>query len=218
MPHTPDSGITPLVFAPGEVCQFDWSHEQVILGGFGVKIKLAHFRLCHSRKSYLRAYPRETQERVFDAHTRAFDFFEGLPQKMIYDHPKTIVSALFKGKRREFNHRFLSRMNHYLIEPIACTPAAGWEKGQVERQVGVMRQRLFVPRVRFADLDELNQWLEQRCARLGERPHPTDKSRLIDEVFAEEQPSLRPAMVAFDGYYERLARVHKTGVVHYDRH
>ncbi len=81
-----------------------------------------------------------------------------------------------------------------------------------------MRQRLFVPRVRFADLDELNQWLEQRCARLGERPHPTDKSRLIDEVFAEEQPSLRPAMVAFDGYYERLARVHKTGVVHYDRH
>ncbi len=210
--------FVPLVFAPGEACQFDWSHEQVILGGFGVKIKLAHFRLCHSRKSYLRAYPRETQERVFDAHIRAFDFFEGLPQKMIYDHPKTIVSALFKGKRREFNRRFLSRMNHYLIEPIACTPAAGWEKGQVERQVGVMRQRLFVPRVRFADLDELNQWLEQRCARLGERPHPTDKSRLIDEVFAEEQPSLRPAMVAFDGYYERLARVHKTGVVHYDRH
>ncbi len=98
----------------------------------------------------------------------------------------------FKGKRREFNRRFLSRMNHYLIEPIACTPAAGWEKGQVERQVGVMRQRLFVPRVRFAALDELNQWLEQRCARLGERPHPTDKSRLIDEVLPRSSRAYVP--------------------------
>jgi hypothetical protein len=24
---------------------------------------------------------------------------------------------------------------HYLVEPVACTPSAGWEKGQVENQV-----------------------------------------------------------------------------------
>ncbi len=207
----------PLIFAPGEACQFDWSHEQIILGGCNVKIKLAHFRLCHSRKSYLRAYSRETQEMVFDAHIRAFEFFDGLPKKMIYDNPKPIVNSILQGKHREFNRRFLSLMNHYLIEPIACTPAAGWEKGQVERQVGIMRQRLFVPRSTFADLNELNQWLEQRCKQMGQRPHPTNKSMLIDEVFAEEQAHLRGAIVAFDGYYERLARVHATCVVHYDR-
>jgi hypothetical protein len=33
-------------------------------------------------------------------------------------------------------HRFLQMCSHYLIEPVACTPAAGWEKGQVENQVG----------------------------------------------------------------------------------
>jgi transposase len=36
--------------------------------------------------------------------------------------------------------------NHYLVEPTACTPAAGWEKGQVENQVGVVRERFFTPR------------------------------------------------------------------------
>jgi transposase len=207
----------PLVFEPGEACQFDWSHEQVILGGFGVKIKLAHFRLCHSRKPFLRAYPRETQEMVFNAHIRAFEYFDGVPEKMIYDNPKTIVQAVYQGKQRQFNRRFLCLMNHYLIEPVACTPAAGWEKGQVERQVGLMRQRLFTPRVKFADLDELNQWLELRCQQMGHHPHPTDKDRTIDEVFVEEKAALRPAMVSFDGYYEQMVRVHSTCIVHYDR-
>ena len=207
----------PLQFAPGESCQFDWSHEQVMLAGCHVKIKVAHFRLCHSRKSYLRAYPRETQEMVFDAHIRAFEFFNGVPRKMIYDNPKTIVTTIYAGKQREFNRRFLSLMNHYLIEPVPCTPGSGWEKGQVERQVGVMRQRLFVPRVKFADMDELNQWLEQQCHRLGERPHPTCQDQTIDDLFAQEKSALRPVMSAFDGYYERTVKVRSTAMVSYDR-
>jgi hypothetical protein len=32
-------------------------------------MKVAHLRLCHSRMMFVRAYPRETQEMVFDAHT-----------------------------------------------------------------------------------------------------------------------------------------------------
>jgi len=212
-----NQAYVPLVFAPGEACQFDWSHEQVVLGGIGVKIKLAHFRLCNSRKSYLRAYPRETQEMVFDAHSRAFEYYGGVPHKMIYDNPKTIVDTLFTGKNRKFNRRFLSLMNHYLVEPIACTPAAGWEKGQVERQVGIMRYRLFVPKLRFADIDELNGWLEQRCGQMGEKPHPKDKDRSINTVFSEEQHALRPAMSRFDGYYERICRVQRTSIINYDR-
>lgn len=34
-------------------------------------------------------------------------------------------------------------INHFLIGPVACTPAAGWEKGQVERQVQTLRKRFF---------------------------------------------------------------------------
>jgi transposase len=61
----------PLSFAPGEAYQFDWSHEIVLLSGVTVTVKVAHVRLCHSRMLFVRAYPRETQEMVFDAHDRA---------------------------------------------------------------------------------------------------------------------------------------------------
>jgi len=67
----------PLVFEPGEAFQFDWSHEWVQMGGLPVKVKVAHIRLCHSRLFLAIAYPRETQEMVFDAHMRAFEFFGG---------------------------------------------------------------------------------------------------------------------------------------------
>ena len=48
-----------------------WSHEIVLLNGVTVTVKVAHVRLCHSRMLFVRAYPRETQEMVFDAHNRA---------------------------------------------------------------------------------------------------------------------------------------------------
>ena len=40
----------------------------------------------------------------------------------------------------------LALMSHYVIEPVACTPASGWEKGQVEKQVQDVRRRCFTPR------------------------------------------------------------------------
>jgi transposase len=70
--------FVPLSFAPGEAYQFDWSHEVVLIDGATVTVKVAHVRLCHSRMLFVRAYPRETQEMVFDAHNRAFAFFKGL--------------------------------------------------------------------------------------------------------------------------------------------
>src|SRR5690606_12529422 len=76
----------PLLFAPGEAYQFDWSHEIVLLAGVTVTVKVAHVRLCHSRMMFVRAYPRETQEMVFDAHHRAFAFFGGLHARHLRQH------------------------------------------------------------------------------------------------------------------------------------
>ncbi len=78
---------------------------------------------------------------VFDAHNRAFAFFRGACTRGIFDNMKTAVEAVFIGKDRHFNRRFLRMCGHYLVEPTACTPAAGWEKGQVENQVGLVRER-----------------------------------------------------------------------------
>src|SRR5438876_5121637 len=153
----------PLSFAPGEAYQFDWSHEVVLLSGVTVTLKVAHVRLCHSRMLFVRAYPRETQEMVFDAHDRAFTLFKGACGRGIYDNMKTAVETVFVGKDRLYNRRFLQMCSHYLIEPVACTPASGWEKGQVENQVGLVRERFFTPRLRFKTYDEMNAWLLDKC-------------------------------------------------------
>lgn len=125
------NAFIPLKFAPGEAYQFDWSQEVVELAGTVQKVKVAHFRLCHSRLSFVVAYPRETQEMLFDAHAKAFAFFDGIPLRGIYDNMKTAVDNVFIGKDRVFNRRFIQMLSHYLVEPTACTPASGWEKGQV---------------------------------------------------------------------------------------
>src|SRR5436190_7895275 len=122
---------------------------------------------------FVRAYPRETQEMVFDAHTRAFAFFRGGCTRGIYDNMKTAVETVFIGKDRQYNRRFLRMCGHYLIEPTACTPASGWEKGQVENQVGVVRERFFTPRLRVASYGALNAWLLDRCVAYAKaHKHP----------------------------------------------
>ena len=86
------AAFVPLSFAPGEAYQFDWSHEIVVMNGVTITVKVAHMRLCHSRMFIARAYPRETQEMVFDAHERAFAFFKGACARGIYDNMKTALA------------------------------------------------------------------------------------------------------------------------------
>ncbi len=211
------TAFIPLSFASGEAYQFDWSHEWVELGGVAVKVKVAHFRLCYSRMPFCIAYHREGLEMVLDAHVHAFAFFGGSARRGIYDNLKTVVTKILLGKDRTFNRRFQQLASHYLLEPVACTPAAGWEKGQVENQVQFMRNRLFVPRLKCADLAELNHWLRDRCRTLaGGHHHPEFTDRMVAEVFAEEQPRLLRVNAPFGGYKELPVRVSTTSLVAYD--
>ena len=208
----------PQTFSAAEAFQFDWSHEMVELGGVVVTIKVAHFRLCYSRMQFCVAYLRESLEMVLDAHVRAFEFFGGSCRKGIYDNLKTVVTKILMGKDRQFNRRFQNLASHYLFEPVACTPAAGWEKGQVESQVKFIRQRLFVPRPKFADMDELNQWLKDRCQTIAAgHLHPEFKDQTVAAYFAQEKKQLVAVSSPFDGYKETPARVATTALVSYDR-
>jgi transposase len=211
------AAYVPLFFAPGEAFQFDWSHEVVVLNGVTITVKVAHVRLCHSRMPFVRAYPRETQEMVFDAHDRAFAFFKGACQRGIYDNMKTAVEAVFVGKDRLYNRRFLQMCSHYLVEPVACTPASGWEKGQVENQVGLVRERFFTPRLRFKTYDELNAWLLDQCiayAKAYRHPELTDQT--IWEAFEAERQKLVPYTGRFDGFHAVPASISKTCLVRFD--
>lgn len=209
----------PLEYDPGDAFQFDWSYEQVELGGVPVEVKIAQFRLCHSRKPFCTAYTRETLEMVLDAHIRAFEFFGGVCRRGIYDNLKTVVIKVLMGKDRVFNRRFQNLASHYLFDLVACTPAAGWEKGQVENQVGVVRNRFFAKRRRFASLEELNEWLEGECRNhSATAKHPELKDKTVDQVFAEEKSKLLTLPASpFDGYQESVARVSPQLLVSFDR-
>jgi transposase len=211
------AAYVPLTFAPGEAYQFDWSHEIVVMDGVTTIVKVAHVRLCHSRMMLARAYPRETQEMVFDAHERAFAFFRGACTRGIYDNMKTAVETIFVGKDRQYNRRFLQMCSHHLVDPVACTPASGWEKGQVENQVGLVRERFFTPRLRVKNYDELNAWLMDKCIAWAKaHPHPERPDRTIWEVFEEERPKLVPYRGRFDGFHESPASVSKTCLARFD--
>ncbi len=211
------AAFVPLWFAPGEAYQFDWSHEIVVLGGVTTTVKVAHIRLCYSRMFLVVAYPRETQEMVFDAHDRAFRFFGGTCQRGIYDNMKTAVDAIFAGKDRRFNRRFEQMCSHYLVEPVACTPASGWEKGQVENQVGNVREWFFTPRARFATLAEMNDWLAEQCLKRAAEAHPEMKDRSVAEVFAEEKGALIGYRGPFDGFQNADTSASKCCLVRFDR-
>jgi transposase len=209
--------FVPLTFAPGEAYQFDWSHEVVLINGTTVQIRVAHVRLCHSRMLFVRAYPRESQEMVFDAHDRAFAFFKGACQRGIYDNMKTAVESVFVGRERGYNRRFLQMCSHYLVDPVACTPASGWEKGQVENQVGLVRERFFTPRVRVKSFDELNAFLLDQCIAYAKaHRHPEQRERTIWQVFEAERPALVPYAGRFDGFHAVPASVSKTCLVRFD--
>src|SRR6201997_4588165 len=209
--------FVPLSFAPGEAYQFDWSHEIVLINGTTVTVKVAHVRLCHSRMLFVRAYPRETQEMVFDAHDRAFAFFKGACSRGIYDNMKTAVDAIFVGKDRAYNRRFLQMCGHYLVDPVACTPASGWEKGQVENQVGLVRERFFTPRLRVKNYDELNAWLLEQCVAYARaHRHPEVRERTIWDQFEAGRPSLVAYAGRFDGFHGVPASVSKTCLVRFD--
>ena len=133
---------------------------------------------------FVRAYPRETQEMVFDAHDRAFALFKGACQRGIYDNMKTAVETIFVGKGGLYNRRCLQMWSHELVDPIACTKASGWEKDQVENQVGRVRERFCTPHLRFKTYDEMNAWLLDKCvAHAKVHRHPELTEQTIWEVF-----------------------------------
>jgi len=215
----PVKAYVPLVYDPGDAFQFDWSYEQVELAGVQTEVKIAQFRLCYSRQPFCIACPRETLEMVLDAHIRAFEFYGGVCRRGIYDNLKTVVSKVLMGKDRIFNRRFQNLASHYLFDLVACTPAAGWEKGQVENQVGVVRKRFFAKRRRFASLEELNEWLADECRNhAATTKHPERREQTVAQVFAEEKGQLLDLPVSpFDGYQESVIRVSPQLLTSFDR-
>jgi transposase len=209
--------VVPLAFEPGEAFQFDWSEDWAVIGGERTKLQVAHFKLSYSRAFVLRAYLLQTHEMLFDAHNHAFRILGGVPRRGIYDNMRTAVDRVGRGKERQVNARFSAMASHYLFETEFCNPAAGWEKGQVEKNVQDARHRLWQPMPRFPSLEALNLWLEQRCRELWQQTPHGLRPGTIEDTRMEETPFLMSPPRPFDGFVEYTKRVSPTCLVHLER-
>jgi transposase len=214
---TGKSAFVPLKFELGEAFQFDWSEEDgLFIGGQATKIQAAHLKLCASRAFAVFAYPTQTHEMLFEAHTRSFNMLGGITMRGIYDNMKTAVNKVAKGKQRIVNTRFAAMTAHYLFDPDFCNVASGWEKGVVEKNVQDSRSRIWqeARKQHYASFDELNSWLESHCKELWSTLlHPEYDALTLAEVLEHERPHLMPVPTPFDGYVEVLARVSSTCLI-----
>ncbi len=212
--------FVPLKFELGEAFQFDWSCEYATVGGLRRRLEVAHIKLAASRAFWLVAYPMQSHEMLFDAHTRAFAAFGGVPRRGIYDNMKTAVDQVGKAKARTVNARFQAMCSHYLFEPAFCNRAAGWEKGIVEKNVQDRRRQLWqaLAQHSWPTLEALNAELANECRQAWTMiTHPEWPELTLADVLETEQPHLMPVPQAFDGYVEQPARVSATSLVTYQR-
>ncbi len=90
--------FVPLSFELGEAFQFDWSEEDIVVGGVYHQAQVAHLKLCASRAFWLVAYASQGHEMLFDAHTRSFAALGGVARRGIYDNMKTAVDLGLEGQ------------------------------------------------------------------------------------------------------------------------
>ena len=214
------SAFVPLSFAFGEAFQFDWSCEYVFVGGLRRRLEVAHTKLAASRAFWLVAYPSQSHEMLFDAHTRSFEAFGGVPRRGIYDNMRTAVDKVGQGKERVVNARFLAMTGHYLFEPEFCNRASGWEKGIVEKNVQDRRREIWreAAEQRWSDLAALNVWLAEACRSCwDEMKHPEWPELTVAELLQDERLQLMPMPKPFDGYVEHPLRVSSTALIYFQR-
>jgi hypothetical protein len=148
---------------------------------------------------------------AFDAHDRAFGFFKGACTRGIYDNMKkrwTRSSSARTASTIAASSR-CARTTSSSRSPARRLRAH--EKGQVENQVGLVRERFLTPRLRVKSCHELNAWLVDKCVVWAKaRAHPEQSGRTIWDVFEEERPKLIPYGGRFDGFHALPAPVSKT--------
>lgn len=191
---TLDSVFVPIEHGIGVEAQVDFGVAQIHLAGRLTRVHLFCYQLCYSSRRFVRAYRSEKQEAFFDGLARAFRTTGGIPMRLTFDNPKTLVKKVFRGHLREEHPDFIALRSHYLFEGNFCNPGKGNEKGHVEGLVGCVRRNALVPIPEVASLSELNAHLERWCERDQERIYRGER---VLERFEGERSHLKP-LPAFD--------------------
>jgi transposase len=111
--------------------------------------------LSWSRMLYIE-FVWETHEAILQrCHMNAFDYFQGVPKRILYDNMKTVAIGRRENGQVEWNTKFLDFAQHYGFEPRVHRPRSPKTKGKVERPMGYIRGNFFQG-ISFSSLRDLN--------------------------------------------------------------
>lgn len=175
----------------GFEAEVDWGRCTAILGGKETRLKLFCMRSKFSGKHFVRCYPCERQQALFDGHIHAFAFFGGVFPVLIYDNLTTAVQKVLRGKKRILQESYDKFRSYYNFAPRFCNRGQGHEKGGVEGLVGYSRRNYMVPVPKAESLEELNKKLLQDCLLYGEH-RIAGRERTVNELYEAEKDHLIP--------------------------
>lgn len=207
--------FVPLAFMPGEAMQIDWGQAYIYLSGVKHIINLFCARLCSSCAPIVIAYERQNEESFLDALVKTFEYFGGVPQRVIFDNAKVAVKEGF-GVYASKQDAYAALEAHYGFEAVFCNIASGNEKGLVEGLVGWSRRNILVPLPRVESLTELNTLLSNRCGKYLSHSI-RGKSASVGELLKTEKKYLMPLPgYKFETAKSRNIRVDSYSTVRFD--
>jgi hypothetical protein len=150
-------------------------------------------------------------------HINAFEFFGGVPERVILDNLK---SGVLRPNTYDpvFNRAYAECAKHYgfIIDPAKIRE--GSHKGKVERKIPVVRQQ-FLSSVDFRDIREANSKVRDWCLyEYAMEVHGTTKRRPYEVFQEEEQSQLRSLpLERFEIPLWKEAKVHPDHHIVFDR-
>ncbi len=187
----PSKAMMPLYYAPGEAMQIDWGVATVYLDELKTKLNIFSARLCYSCDIFVVAYKAANEESFLEAQQLAFEYFGGIPRRVIFDNAKVGVKEGF-GLYAKPQARYFSFSAHYSFDLDFCNPAKGNEKGLVENLVGYSRRNFLVPVPHMPDIESLNQHLLSSCLEYRKKHKIQGRNQTVLEMKSEENKFLHP--------------------------
>ena len=180
-----------LEFAPGECAQVDWGQAGSIpVGATRRRLSFFVMVLCYSRLIYVEFTLSEAMDQFLTCHRHAFEFFHGVPQKVMIDNLKVGVVRHPTGEKVQFNAHYADFAAHYGFQPVACNIGKGNEKGRVESGIGYIKKN-FLQGLQIPSFEAVNPAAEQwRDTVANVRIHRETQQKPI-ELFAKEKPLLK---------------------------
>jgi len=111
---------------PGFQAQVDFGEFQVEnADGTIKKLYLFSMILGYSRKPYGELIERCDLPTFLDCHIRAFEYFGGVPDEILYDRMKNVFIGKIAGKNK-FNDTLMGFALHYGFKPEVAPAYAAW--------------------------------------------------------------------------------------------